>query len=116
MTTAILYPVVLTLILLIVQAGLYFHARQRAAAAADRAVAIARWIDASEAEGEAAGFAFLENAPVLDPNIEVDRPAGAGIVVANVTGSSDGPLPFSWSFSVTATAPLEQFIPEDERE
>jgi Flp pilus assembly protein TadG len=116
LTTAMLFPVVLVMILLIIEAGLYFHAKQRAAAAADRAVAVSRWVDATEAQGEEAADAFLEGAPLLGADVAVDRPPGTGEVVATVTGSADGPLELGWTITATATAPLEQFIPEDERD
>src|SRR5919106_1892680 len=72
-TVAILFPGVLFLIMLAVQAGLYWHANQRAEAAADRAASVAARVDGTQASGESAGWAFLEAAPLSDANVSVNR-------------------------------------------
>jgi hypothetical protein len=101
---------------LIVQYGLNYHAHQRAAGAADRAVAVARWNDASEADGEAAGMVFLQAGEMLvEPTIDVDK--GPEEVRAFVEVRVDPLVPLAaWTITAEATAPVERFIPEPERD
>lgn len=113
---AILFPAFLFLIFLTVQAGLYYHARQWAAAAADRAADRAAEVGASNTDGSAEAAAFLSDsycesgAPVA-----MNRDEVSGTVTATVTCTVPGPLA-PWPAEATSTAPLERFIPETERE
>lgn len=112
--TAMLMPAVLLLVILVVQAGLYYHAHQRATAAADRAVAAARTPDGTEADGQAAAQVFLDGAPLDGAAVQVDR--GPEEVEATVTGIAPQLVPgITWQVEATAAAPAERFIPENER-
>jgi Flp pilus assembly protein TadG len=115
---AIIWPGLLVLTLLIVQAGLYYHAKQRAAAAADHAAAAAAAEGGSAEVGRRAADDFLRDMPIgahgkrpaVDVSVNGDR------VQVTVSGSIDPIIHFgTWTVSASATAPLEQFIPEPER-
>lgn len=115
---AIVFPALLILTFTIVQAGLYYHAKQRAAAAADRAAAAAAAAGGDEIVGEAAGRDFLVSMPLNEGaappvvNVEVNAP----MVEATVSGPIDPIVPIgTWTVFATATARIEEFIPETER-
>lgn len=111
---AMLMPAVLMLVILVVQAGLYYHAHQRATAAADRAVAAARTPTGTEADGVAAAQLFLDGAPLDGAAVEVQR--GPEEVEATVTGVAPELIPgISWQVEAVTAAPAERFIPENER-
>jgi Flp pilus assembly protein TadG len=112
--TAMLMPAVIFLMMLVVQAGLYYHARQRATAAADRAVAAARTPSGTESSGRDAAQLFLDGAPLDEASVQVDR--GVDQVEATVSGYAPELLPgLRWRVEVNAAAPAERFIPENER-
>jgi Flp pilus assembly protein TadG len=109
-----LMPAVLMLVILVVQAGLYYHAHQRATAAADRAVAAARTPTGTEADGVAAAQLFLDGAPLDGAAVQVQR--GPEEVEATVTGVAPELIPgISWQVEAVTAAPAERFIPENER-
>ncbi len=110
-------PAVLMLIALVVQAGLWFHARQRAEAAADRAVAAARAPQGTEAAGETAAQLFLAGAPLDGASVSVDR--GPEVVRATVTGFAPQLVPVpgdAWQVTATVSAETERFVAEDDRQ
>jgi Flp pilus assembly protein TadG len=120
--TAMVFPALLALTLLIVQAGLYYHYKQRASAAAEQgaaaAAALAGTDGAREAAGQAAAGNFLAAVPlgegVAAPAVEVD--VGPDQVTVTVEGDFNPVVPIGTStVSASATAPLEQFVPETER-
>jgi Flp pilus assembly protein TadG len=112
--TAMLMPAVLFLMMLVVQAGIYYHAHQRATAAADRAVAAARTPQGTEAAGQEAAQLFLDAAPLDEATVNVDR--GVNQVEATVAGYAPELLPgLRWRVEANAAAPAERFIPENER-
>ncbi|MGH9210546.1 MAG: TadE/TadG family type IV pilus assembly protein [Acidimicrobiales bacterium] len=118
-SVALVFLLLMVMLSVIVQYGLNYHAHQRAAGAADRAVSVARWPDADEADGVAAGMVFLEDSDLLtDPNIDVDE--GPDEVIANVhveISPGNSLVPFAtWEITAEASAPVEQFVPEPERE
>lgn len=115
---AIVFPALLILTFTIVQAGLYYHAKQRAAAAADRAAAAAAAAGGDELVGESAGRDFLLNMPLNEsaqpPDVDVD--VNPPMVEATVSGAIDPIVPIgTWTVLATATARIEEFIPETER-
>ena len=112
---AVLMPALLFWIMLIVQFGLWYHAKQVADTAAAEAVDAAQTPDGTQADGEAAALAVLDAAGNLDaPDVTVDR--GVVRVVAVVRGSSPRLVPgFAWTVTGRAEAPVERFIPEHER-
>lgn len=112
--TAMMMPAVILLTMIVVQAGLYYHAHQRATAAADRAVAAARTPQGTEAAGRDAAQLFLDGAPLDGATVNVDR--GVEEVEATVHGYAPELVPgFRWRVEANAVAPAERFIPENER-
>ena len=113
-TLAIVTPAVLVLLMLAVQAGLFWQARQRADAAATRAAAAAAQLDGSSASGEAAAQTFLAGAPLEDAAVTVTRDAEHAR--ATVTGTTPALVPgVVWQVTAVAEAPRERFVPEPDR-
>jgi hypothetical protein len=112
---AILFPAVLFWIMLIVQYGLWWHAKQVADAAAAEAAAATRVPTGTEDDGIAAARAFLAQAGNLDDvEITVDR-APMTVIVA-VSGDAPQLVPgFSWTVNAVAEVPVEQFLDLSER-
>src|SRR5262245_57490899 len=113
--TAMLMPAVLFIVMLVVQAGVYWNTQQRANAAAKRAASAASLTTGTEASGEQAGRDCLEGATIREPDVVVER--GQEDVTATVTGGVAQVVP-GVHFTVTAveTMPVERFIPENEAE
>jgi Flp pilus assembly protein TadG len=120
--TAMVFPALLALTLMIIQAGLYYHYKQRAAAAAEQgaaaAAALAGTDGAREAAGQAAAGNFLTAVPlgedVAAPAVNVE--VGLDQVTVTVEGEFNPVVPIGTStITASATAPLEQFVPETER-
>jgi len=114
LAVAITFPAVLVMLMLSVQAGLYWHAHQRADAAATRAAAAAARAGATTADGQQAAAAFLAGAPLDDAAVTValvdDRATAA------VTGTAPALVPgVVWQVRADAEAPVEQFVGETER-
>jgi Flp pilus assembly protein TadG len=112
---AILFPVVLLWLMLIVQYGLWWHAKQVANAAAAEAVAAAQVPTGTEADGDAAAHRFLDQSGNLtDVTVEVNRQPE--LVIVEVTGDAPRLVPgFEWSVTARSYAPVERYIPEPER-
>lgn len=116
--TAIVFTWLLPFTFFVVQAGLYYHAKQRVAAAADHGAAVAASAGGNEAAGQQAAGAFLADMPIGDA-------AAPPVVDVNVTGEEVEVVVVAqldpivdigtWSVSGTATAPVERFIPEPDR-
>jgi Flp pilus assembly protein TadG len=106
---AILMPVLLFWMLLIVQFGLWWHAKQVAVAAATAAIDVARLPDGTAPGGEAEAKAVLASAGNLNaPTIYVTRTATA--VAATVAGDAPHLVPgFAWRVGARASAPVERF-------
>lgn len=112
---AILFPAVLFWVMLIVQYGLWWHAKQVANAAAAEAVDAAQVSTGTARDGETAAAAYLEQAGNLsDITITVTREPNT--VTAEVHGDAPRLVPgFEWSVTARSAAPVERFIPEPER-
>ena len=112
---AILFPAVLIWLMLIVQYGLWWHAKQVANAAAAEAVDAAQVQDGTAADGEAAAASYLAQSGNLNAiTITVDRQPT--MVIAEVHGDAPQLVPgISWSVTARSEAPVERFIPEPER-
>ncbi len=110
--TAIIAPAVLLLIAVILQAGLWFHARDVAGHAAARGAVAASAEHADDAAGQVAATAFLTQVGSLrSPGVTVQR--GPATVTVTVTGTSPTlvpglPLP---SITRTSTSPIERWQP-----
>ena len=112
---AILFPVVLFWIMLIVQYGLWWHAKQVANAAAAEAVEAARLPTGPAGDGETAAFAYLAQAGNLD-NVTITVNREPTTVTVEVHGDAPRLVPgFSWSVTARAQSPLERFVPEPNR-
>jgi Flp pilus assembly protein TadG len=109
---AIAMPLVMLLLMVVVQAGLYFHTQAVATTAARKAVDAARVSGGSSAAGVATADEFLgESGRSLDhPRVAVVRSRGSatstvsGRVVSVLFG-----IPLT--VSVTVSAPVEQVTP-----
>ena len=112
---AILFPVVLFWTMLIVQYGLWWHAKQVANAAAAEAVDAAQVSTGSARDGEDAAASYLAQSGNLD-NITVTVSREPTVVTVEVRGEAPQLVPgFAWSVTARSTAPVERFIPESER-
>lgn len=112
---AILFPVILFWIMLIVQYGLWWHAKQVANAAAAEAVDAAQVSTGSARDGETAAASYLAQAGNLD-NIVITVSREPTTVSAEVHGEAPRLVPgFKWSVTARSFAPVERFIPESER-
>lgn len=113
---AILMPALLFWIMLVVQYGLWYHAKQAADAAATEAVDAAQTPAGTATAGEDAAHSFLRavgNLTAVD--VYVDRDLDR--VVAEVRGRAPQLVPgFAWSVTGRAEAPVERFVPENERQ
>ena len=109
---AIVFPALLFWIMLIVQYGLWFHAKQVAEAAAAEAVDAAQTPAASTQDGEAAARSFLAASGNLS-NAAVVVSRDLTLVTVEVRGDAPQIVPgFSWSVRARAQSPLERFVPE----
>ena len=107
-------PVVIALVLVPIQVGLWWHASQLADAAAREAVDAAQVAGADETDGVAAAFRFLAAAGNLtDTEVTVTR--SVDTVTAEVTGRAPRLIPgLDWDVTATAIGSVERFIPEPE--
>ena len=112
---AIVFPALLLFIMLIVQYGLWFHAKQVADTAAAEALDAAQTPTGSADDGHRAAQSFLAGSGNLDEvTIDVERDLEQVQVV--ITGAAPQLVPgFAWNVTATARAPVERFIPEPER-
>ena len=109
---AVALPVVMLLLMLVVQAGVYFHTRAVATTAAHKGLDALRVEEGSTPAARAATEGFLDrNAPALEGRtIHVDRTGEraevtvSGDVVSLIFGVDLFPV------SVTADAPIEQVV------
>ncbi len=112
---AIVMPALLFFIMLIVQYGLWFHAKQVASAAAAEAVDAAQVPDGLSSDGEQAAKSFLaQSGNLRDVVVEVERSADQ--VVARVRGRAPQLVPgIAWTVASQVQSPAERFVPESER-
>jgi Flp pilus assembly protein TadG len=112
---AVVMPALLVWIMLIVQYGLWFHARQVSAAATAEAVDAAQAPGATPAAGERAARSFLAQAGNLD-GIGVDVQRDADVLTVRVSGQAPRLVPgVAWTVASVAQAPVERFVPQPER-
>lgn len=112
---AIVFPALLFFIMLIVQYGMWFHAKQVADTAAAEALDAAQTPTGTADDGRNAAQSFLASSGNLDAvTIDVERDLEQVEVV--ITGTAPQLVPgFSWGVTASARAPVERFIPEPER-
>jgi len=108
----ITFPVVLLVILLALQFGMYLHAAQIAEAAAQEAVEAAQAERAVASAGQSAARSLLTQLGALrGPTVRVDRTTTT--VTARVTGRAQQVVPgFDLDIFATAEGPVERFVPE----
>ncbi|WCO67950.1 pilus assembly protein [Iamia majanohamensis] len=112
---AILFPVILFWIMLIVQYGLWWHAKQVANAAAAEATDAAQISSGTAREGEDAAMSYVAQSGNLD-NVTITVSREPTVVTVEVRGDAPQLVPgFDWSVTARSTAPVERFIPEAER-
>lgn len=112
---AILFPVVLFWIMLIVQYGLWWHAKQVANAAAAEAVDAAQVSAGTARDGEDAAASYLAQSGNLD-DITITVSREPTTVTVEVHGDAPRLVPgIEWSVTARSSAPVERFIPESER-
>jgi Flp pilus assembly protein TadG len=110
---AVAFPVVMLLLMLVVQAGVYFHTRAVMTSAAHKGLDAARVEEGSVADARSVTEAFLDrNAAALEArNVEVSR--GAERAEVSVSGDVTS-LIFGvdlFPVRVTASAPIEAVTP-----
>jgi Flp pilus assembly protein TadG len=112
---AVLMPALIFWIMLTVQYGLWFHARQVAGAAAAEAVDAAQVPDGTADGGERAARSFLAQSGNLD-DIRVAVNRTTETVSVEITGQAPQLVPgISWSVTATAESPVERFIEQSDR-
>lgn len=112
---AVIMPALLFWIMLIVQYGLWFHAKQVSAAAAAEGVDAAQLATATALDGERAARSFLAQSGNLD-EIAVDVQRTADVVSVRVTGHAPRLVPgFDWKVTSVAESRLERYVPQPER-
>jgi hypothetical protein len=112
----ILLPVVVTMVFLVIQAALVFHARSIVAAAAADGARAAQAEGADAATGRAVALAVLDGSTTLIPDPVVTVSRSAADVRVTVSAPVRGPIPwFHPTVSASAGGPVERFVPEDRR-
>ncbi|MEZ5278962.1 MAG: TadE/TadG family type IV pilus assembly protein [Acidimicrobiales bacterium] len=112
---AVLMPVLILLVLLPMQVGLWWHAKQAAEIAAEEALDSASAQAATAADGQAGAQAILGQAGNLH-NVTVDVNRGAETVTVTIHGDLGFSIfPGAWSVTAQAQGPVERFIAENER-
>lgn len=112
---AVLMPVVIIMVLVPIQVGLWWHASQIADAAAREAVDAAQVETASQDDGVSAAERFLNAAGSMQASsVGVTRTVDT--VTVEVSGRAPQVIPgFDWQVTATAVGQVERFIPEPER-
>ena len=112
---AVLMPALIFWVMLTVQYGLWFHARQVAGAAAAEAVDAAQVPDGTADGGDRAARSFLAQSGNLDDiRVAVNRTTES--VSVEITGQAPQLVPgISWSVTATAESPVERFIEQSDR-
>lgn len=106
-------PALLFLLMLIVQFGLLFHARNIAEEAAQEGVAAARRFDGTTADAQASALQLL--AAVGDGTLkdrDVDASRTNAVATVTVTGKVVSVVPgLALDVSESASGPVEQYVP-----
>lgn len=107
----LLTPVLLLLVMLVVQFGLWLHAQHVAQAAADEGLRDARTASVSLADAEARASAFLDqtaSSVIEDRSLKVERDGDIARVV--VVGDAPAVVPgLELGIRAVAAAPVERF-------
>jgi Flp pilus assembly protein TadG len=112
----ILLPLVVTMVFLVIQAALVYHARSIVAAAAEDAARAAQVEGGSAADGRAVASEILAGSAGLIPGPVVSVERGTTDVRVTVRARVRGPVPWlHLTVEASAGGPVERFIPESER-
>jgi Flp pilus assembly protein TadG len=108
---AVLLPLMLLLLMVVVQVGIWFHTRAVMVTAANKGVDAARVDDGTAADGRRATEDFLRHAGALrSDTIDVERStATASVTVSGQVVSLLFGVPLD--ITVTAEAPIEEVTP-----
>ncbi len=109
-------PIMVFMVMLAIQMGLYFHARSVMSAAAQDAARAAQHEDGTEADGYAAANQILAGSEslLIGETTTVDQ--GPTEVTVNITAEVTSLVPFfTADLSVEASGPRESFRPESAR-
>lgn len=114
---AVIMPVLITVIMMVFQVGMFWHAKQAADVAAEEAVEAAQVATATEADGYSGAAAILGQAGNLTNTVvTVNRDIATGTVTVVITGDAPSIIPFgSWSVTAQAQGSIEQFVPAAQR-
>ncbi len=106
-------PALLFLLMLIVQFGLMFHARNIAEQAAQEGAAVARRFDGTQTQGREKALQLLTavgEGTLKDRDVTASRTADTATVT--VTGTVVSVVPgFSLSVSESSSGPVEKYVP-----
>lgn len=112
---AVVMPALLFWIMLIVQYGLWFHAKQVAGAAAAEAIDVAQIPENSVASAEAAARSFLAQSGNL-AHVSIEISPTTDLVSVRVSGQAPQLVPgITWTVASVVQAPVERFIPQPQR-
>ncbi len=112
---AVLMPALIILVMVPVQVGLWWHAKQAAETAAEEALDAAQVAAAGPAEGRASAQAILGQAGNLE-NVDVTIDRSAEQVTVTIRGDLGFSIfPGPWSVTAAAHGPVERFISEPDR-
>jgi hypothetical protein len=115
LSLAIVFPAVLTMVLLVVQASLWWYARQVALTAAREGAEAARSWRSDPAAGTARARQFLDRvaAVAADPQVSSDGSTATAVRIT-VTVRAQSLLPGVPGQLITqhVTAPVERFVPQ----
>jgi Flp pilus assembly protein TadG len=107
----LLTPVLLFLVMLVVQFGLWLHAQHVAQAAADEGLRDARTVSVPLADAQARASAFLDqtaSSVIQDRSLSVERDGDTARVI--VIGHAPAVVPgFELGIRAVAAAPVERF-------
>ena len=107
-------PVLLLLIMLVIQFGLYYHASHTAEAAAQEGVRVARAERASATDGQRRAEDFMADAaPTLVDDVTVVATRDADVARVDVRGTVHSIVPgLNLTIHAEAQSPVERFRPD----
>ena len=112
-------PLLMVLILLVIQFGIWAHATHVAQATAEEALAAARVQGGTAAAGQQRAsqvLAQIGSAVLTSPHVSVTRTATTTTVRITATAERVVPLPgLALPVTVTVTGPVERFVPATQR-
>lgn len=111
----LLTPVLLFLILLVVQFGLWYHAQHVATAAAEQGVASARAYSGSAEDGRERAEEFLAAAATtLVEDVVVTADRSSDLATVEVSGTAVGLIPgLTLTVHAESSSPVERFYEDD---